>query len=109
MSQKTPKEHLLTAEEIANGPELALSHPLNREKSEVHIRPLGARVGLARTQVSMGRIPPARNRLFSIAIWPTRNGSTFCLAAVKQRSETKPLLCPLAASWDSPRRLWDTA
>ncbi|HND09796.1 MAG TPA: cupin domain-containing protein [Pseudomonadota bacterium] len=60
MSQKTSKEHLLTAEEIANGPELALSHPLNREKSEVHIRPLGARVGLARTQVSMGRIPPGK-------------------------------------------------
>ncbi len=60
MSQKTPKEHLLTQQEIEAGPEMALSHPLNQDKSEVHVKPLGARVGLSRTQVSMGRIPPGK-------------------------------------------------
>jgi uncharacterized cupin superfamily protein len=59
MSTKSPAEHLLTASDIAAGRELAVSHPLNPE-SEVYIRPLGARVGLERVQISLGRIPPGK-------------------------------------------------
>jgi uncharacterized cupin superfamily protein len=57
---KAPREHLLTAREIADGPRLTVSHPLRREASEVEIRPLGERVGLSRVRVSLLRLPPGK-------------------------------------------------
>ena len=55
-----------------------------------------------RGRVSMGRIPPGKESFIFHAIWPTRNGITFCLVAVKQRSETKPLLCPYGSFMGFP-------
>jgi uncharacterized cupin superfamily protein len=60
MPAKSPREHLVTAKEIAEGPVAVLSHPLDREHSEVELRPLGDRVGLQRAQVRIGRIPPGK-------------------------------------------------
>jgi uncharacterized cupin superfamily protein len=56
---KTPKEHLLTAREIADGPAVPIQHPLNPQ-SEVHLSPLARRVGLSRLQLTLARVPPGK-------------------------------------------------
>jgi uncharacterized cupin superfamily protein len=56
---REPREHLLTARQLADGPATAVSHPLN-PASEVHIRPLSEKLGLERVRLSMARIPPGK-------------------------------------------------
>jgi uncharacterized cupin superfamily protein len=56
---KAPREHLLTAKEIAEAPQTAIQHPLNAS-SEVYLRGLGERIGLARERITLARVPPGK-------------------------------------------------
>jgi uncharacterized cupin superfamily protein len=54
-----PTKPLLTAAEIAAGPSAHIKHPWN-PNSSIHITRLSAAAGLARTVISLARVPPGK-------------------------------------------------
>ena len=59
MSESAQSGPLIRAETIASLPEFRFEHPLN-PRSEVHLRALGALVGLQRVGILIGRVPPGK-------------------------------------------------
>lgn len=59
MTQPTDNSCHLSADHIAATPEREINHPLN-PNSQVYLRSLGERLGMARAIVTLARVPPGR-------------------------------------------------
>jgi len=59
MPESVQSGPLIRAEAIAALPEFRFEHPLN-PRSEIHLRALGALVGLQRLGILIGRVPPGK-------------------------------------------------